>query len=284
MKYPLLALAVMAGSGCAAILDSAYRLGDGKYRESAEESAPTAQIVDRLEYETRLQPDQSLRLECVARTRQVERSWSVTKTFEYRGGFRKNVYWGSAVADGVIGALLAGPLLGVCTKEDSDTSCYHMLWASPFAIDLLYSLIRTRMVRDPVLVGKRRSADQVRFAQVPVEEEVATCPSTQLWLGGASGPSEEDLLNGRGGGEARELGPDAVRVVVDAEGLVTLSAEVVAHWVGRSYATLWVSDDRVGLQPVLVDRCGALRPHASTLTFDQRQSFDRDCPLPQPQQ
>jgi hypothetical protein len=89
MKHALLVLAVMAGGGCGVILDGAYRLGDDKYYESAEESAPTAEIVDRIEYEARIEADQSLHLACFARTRQVERRWSVTKTFEYRGGFRR---------------------------------------------------------------------------------------------------------------------------------------------------------------------------------------------------
>ncbi len=284
MTRAIAAMAALALAGCGAMVDLGYRLGDGRYTESAEESAPTAETVTRTEYQAALQPDQSLHLECATRTRQVERRWSVTKTFEYRGGYSRGTYLGTAILDGVLGAVIAGSLLGICTHEDSDTSCLHMLWASPFAIDLLYSVIRNRTVRDPVLVDKNRSGDQMRYADTPLEEQATACAAVTLWLGRANGPSAEDLLNGRGNGETRALDDDALSLPLEADGAIELTPEAAAYWAARSYADLWVRDAEGGLHPVQVDRCPVLRPHAARLTAEARQTFDRDCPLPQPPQ
>jgi hypothetical protein len=269
--------------GCGLLVDSAYLLGDGHYRDSAEESAPTGETARRLEAEVTPDPDGALRLGCTARTRSIERSWQVQRTYQRQGGFEADTYTATAVLDGVVGAVVAGVLLGFCTHEDSDLSCWNMLYASPFALDLGYSLIRRATARPAVLVDKSRSRDRLRHGAEPLAEQPTSCDwVSSLWVGGATGPSDEAFLNGEGEGAARHLGPGAVEVPLGPDGQVILHGEAAASWAGQSWAGLWAIDHQGVPHQVRVDRCGALRPHAAGLSEAALQSFQNDCPLPQP--
>lgn len=290
-------------AGCGAVFDTAYALGDGKYHESVTDNRPTEHSEQLMEYEV----DASLGLQCFARTRQIERSASIHKTYEYRGGFAKSTYAGAAIADGVIGSLIAGTMLAICAQEDSDVSCVNTVWASPFAVDLIYSLIRRKSVRDPVLAGKTRSSDSLVHSETPIDEQQTDCSDvTAVWLGTATGPSREQRLNS-GGGE-RELSAEAIEIPMTVGALppaqvpgapppsptaggpaagpatphLFLSPGIAEAWATQSQATLWVQRPNGSIARIKVDRCTALRPLAFGFKTDARAAFDRGCPLPAP--
>jgi len=280
---PVACLALALG-GCGLVVDTAYLLGDGRYQESAEESSPTTETTERLEVVAAAGPDGALQLECVHRTRAIERSWQVNKTYQRQGGFGRDTYTATAALDVIFGGLAAGTLLALCTHEDSDVSCWNMLWAAPYAVDLGYSLVRRATARPAVLVDKVRSGDRLRYGDPPLAERPASCGSiASVWLGGVTGPSDEALLNGEGEGRGpRELADGAVPLEIDEAGALYLSDEAVRTWATQAWAGVWALDGAGAPHPVQVDRCAALRPHAARLSEAELASFRRDCPLPQP--
>ncbi len=278
-------------AGCGAVFDTAYTLTDGKFSESETDNRPTEHTENSIEYEV----GADLALQCFARTRRIERTATISKTFEYRGGFEKSTYAGAAVADGLIGALVAGTMLGICTSEESDVSCLNMTWASPFAIDLVYSLIRHKTVRPPVLVGKTRSSDSLVHGATPIDEQQTDCSSVaSLWLGTATGPSRVERLNS--GGEEQRLREGAIAVALVSapagstaptepalvQAHLSLSPEVAQAWASQNDLALWVQNGQGTISRVLVDRCTVLRPLAHSFVGEVRTTFDQNCPLPAP--
>ncbi len=277
----VLSLALLSTSGCGLMVDGGYKLSSKKFSESVVESEPTSQQIQREEYEIVVQPNSSMRLACFTRTRRVERSWSVDKSFEYRGGYDKATYQGAGGLDGVVSAVIVGSMLGFCLPEDSDISCKNLLWAAPHAISMVYSFVRAATVKKPVLVDKSRSGDSMRFAATPLHSQETQCPiDSQLWIGSASGPSAVDDLNGRQQGKRLTLNQDSAYVAVNAEGVLVMSAEAASLWASHYFAKLWLTLSDGGLHPVVVDRCAVLRPHAASFANQDLQSFNRDCPLP----
>ncbi len=282
LPVTLLCIAFLV-SACGALFDASYALGDGKTSMSVPDSVGTGQSETRTEYEVTPAADQSLGLQCFVRTRAVERGWTVTKTYEYRGGYEKSTYSAAAIADLGIGGLLAGIMLGICTSDSSDVSCVNTAWAAPFAVDLVYSLIRRSQARPAVLVSKSRSGDQMQYGQA-AEQEATQCQSVaSLHLGASSGPSDEQRLNGQGA-QQRELSEGALQLSFDENGSILLSDEAVSTWAMQSWASLWILDTDGQVQSVQVDRCTALRPLATRMSVDALQAFNRDCPLPAPSQ
>lgn len=280
----LLGLGMLHFAACGALIDTTYWLGDKRTSSTIRDSAATGEVETRTEYEAVHDAMHGLQLSCYQRTRGVERGWDVTKVYEYRGGYEKSTYTGAAVLDGVFGAVVAGSIAGICLKEDSDVSCANIAWAAPFAVDMIYSLIRRGSVGPKVLVDKRRGSDRMQYG-LAAQEEPTQCQSVAgLYLGGSSGPSDEQRLNGFAGADVRELSDGALQLGFDAAGAVLLSPESVNFWATTNYASLWVRDDQGTLQPVSVDRCTTLRPHAGIMDTSAQQTFQRDCPLPQPAQ
>lgn len=284
LSRALLGVSMLQLAACGALMDTTYWIGDKKTSLTVPESSATGEAETRTEYEAVHDAALGLRLSCYQRTRGVERGWDVTKTYEYRGGYEKSTYTAAAVLDGVLGAVIAGSLTGICLNEDSDVSCAHIAWASPFAIDMVYSLIRRGTVGPKVLVDKTRGSDRMQYGQA-AQQQATQCESVAgLYLGGSSGPSDEQRLNGYAGPNVRELADGALQLGFDAAGAVLLSPESVDFWATQSYASLWVRDDQGTIQPVIVDRCTTLRPHAMSMGSSAQQAFQRDCPLPQPAQ
>ena len=282
LRRVLAAALALALSGCGLLVDGAYLLGDGRYSDSAEERAPTGETAVRMETDLAREADGALVLGCTRRTREVERSWQVTRTFQHQGSFDADTYAGTAMLDGLLGTLIAGTLLTVCQQDDSNLSCWNAVWAAPFALDLGYSLVRRATAEPAVLVDKSRSADRLRYAEPPLAEEPATCDwVTSLWIGGATGPSDEALLSGEGTG-TRALADGAIELSLGPDGLVTLSPEAATSWAGQSWATVWALDAEGVPHPVRADRCALLRDHAGGFTGTALETFQIDCPLPQP--
>lgn len=284
------ASACLLASGCGLLVDTIYWSGDKHYTERHEERAPTAESRTAIEYDATVEPDGRLRLVCEERTRGIERSWEVVKTFEYRGGYPKNVYAGTAMMDGIFGAVVAGTLLAVCLQDDSDTSCWHTAWASPFALDLGWSLYRRHGAKTPKLVDKDRTDDRLALARAPSEARPVACAEsvTQVMVGTASGPSEESALNGESSNaEPRRMAEGALALPFDPDGALSLTSQpdAISLWLTQRWVGLWVVDVQGTAHPVSVDRCAALRPHVARFSGPALEQFQKDCPpprLPQP--
>jgi hypothetical protein len=267
---------LLANSGCVATVDMAYWLGDGRYIDSASESRPIAQTIDRFEYEAAVEPDGSMRLACFARTRQVKRTWEVVKTYRYRGGYQREVYAAVTLFDVLFGAVVAGTAFALCTDEDPDLSCWNVLYATPFALDIVYAGIRFATVRPPVLIGKSAYEGDLGFVDQPAHEQATACESlASLWLGAATGPDDLQILNGSTGN--RSLVEGAVEIVLDPTLTIALTPEVAERWALQASLDLLVVD-RDGIPHRLAaDRCALLRPVSASLSTDAQAAYQRDC-------
>ncbi|HWN71280.1 MAG TPA: hypothetical protein VNM90_26765 [Haliangium sp.] len=281
-----IALAILvANSGCVATIDLAYLLDNGRYTESTSESQKLPQTVDGVEYETAVEPDGSMRLACFARTRQVERTWQVSKTYRYRGGYGKQVYGAVALADVIFGAATAAAILAFCVDDDSDLSCWNTLYAGVFALDMGYGGIRYAMARSPVLIDKSSSEGTLGFSGQPVHEQTTECESmASLWLGTVTGPHDLQILNG----QAESAGPRALdagslELVLDPTRAIALTPELAERWARDPALNLFVMD-RDGIpHPVAADRCALLRPMHASLSADALAAYEKACgPIPKP--
>lgn len=271
-------------SGCGAMMDTAYVLGDGRFEESTDEYTPTEHAETAVEYE--IGPD--LALQCFSRTRQIERSARVTKTFEYRGGFEKSYYTGAAITDVVFGGLLAGVLTGMCLSDEPPVSCTSVLWAAPFAVDGIYSAVRAATVRKPVLVDKSRGTSVLGYGEVPLDEQPTDCGDvTRIWLGTASGSSRQQRLEYGGAKQRIEDGSMEVMLQGNAttgSSTLVVTNDVATTWLRKSWVALWAEKADGTVERVRSDRCSVLRPFATNFVGTERADFDRACPLPSPAQ
>ena len=88
--------AALCASGCGVTLDVAYLISNKQYNETAEERRPTGQVSTAIEYDAAVSPDGQARLSCEQRERTIDRTWTVEKTFQRRGGFDSSTYVGTA--------------------------------------------------------------------------------------------------------------------------------------------------------------------------------------------
>lgn len=187
-RYLWLPLLVITLSGCAGTFDL---FSGTHYSESSKERSPTGQVVERTEYRV----TQKGALECYAARRAVERERSVSKRYRRRDGLGRNQYTGFAVGDALVGGLVAGVLAGFCTSDQNDLSCWNMLYASPFAIDLVYAIVRRQTTGEAVLVEKNAFGDRLALGRTALFEERTECESVrEVRLGKTSGLSDEERL------------------------------------------------------------------------------------------
>jgi hypothetical protein len=282
MMRGLVAIAIailLANSGCAATIDAAYLIGDGRYTRSTGESQPIPQTIDRVEYESAVEPDGSMRVACFARTRQVKRTWWVTKTYRYRGGYGKEAYAATALLDVLFGATVAGTVLALCMDEDPDLSCWNMLYATPFAVDIGYAGIRYATARSPVLIDKSSSEGALGFVDEPIHEQATACESlASLWLGSATGPGDLQILSGHAeGAGTRSLAAGALEIVLDPTRVIPLAPEVAERWALQASLNLFAVDrDGIPYQ-LAADRCALLRPVHASLSADAQAAYQSEC-------
>lgn len=279
-----LVAAGLGASGCGVLIDGIYVLGDGRYSSHTEEHAPTGQRRIAIEHLASPGPDGRLVLACARRTRPIERTWTVSREFRRRGGFDSGTYYGAAAVTTLIGGLIAVGTGAACRAEDSELSCWNMLYAAPFALDLGYSLIRGATARSAVLIDKQTGGEDLRFGAPEVDQAEPCDPALRVVLGAATGPSDAALLAGGGDGQVRAMADGALELPLDPGGAFDLggTAGAVVAWAGSPWLGLWAIDGAGVPQPIEVDRCAALRPHLAQVSGDARTAFDRDCPLPQP--
>jgi hypothetical protein len=278
MMRGLVAIAiVLASSGCAATVDAVYLIGDGRYTQSTHESRPLAQTIDRVEYESAVEPDGSVRVACFARTWQVKRTWEVVKTYRYRGGYDKSVYAAVVLLDVMFGATVAGSVLALCRGDDPDLSCWNMLWATPYALDIGYAWIRYFMVRSPVLIDKSSSEGTLGLVDEPLHEQATACESlASLWLGSATGPDDLQILGGHAEG-ARSLAAGALEIVLDETRAITLTPEVAERWALQASLNLFAVDQEGIPHHLAADRCALLRPVQASLSADAQTAYQSEC-------
>lgn len=270
---------LVASSGCAATVDATYLLGDGRYTRSASESRPLAQTIDRIEYEAAVEPDGTMRVACFARTRQVQRTWHVVKTYRYRGGYGKQAYLATAIGDVLFGALVAGTFLGICRNDETDVSCWNMLYATPFALDLGYSLIRYATARTPILIDKSSTQGTLGLVAEPLHEQATACESlASLWLGSATGPDDVQILLGHAGdADTRALAQGAIELALDPTHTIALTPEVAERWALFAGLGLFAVDRDGVPHSIAVDRCALLRPLSASLSADAQTAYQQQC-------
>lgn len=280
------ALALSQLTACGLMADGTYRLGSKTYKETVSDASPTAETIERVEYLAARQTDTTIALTCHARTRQIERRWDTDKIFQYRGGYRRSTYVATAIIDGVVGAIVTGSLLGICTSGESQISCYNMLWGAPFALDAIYSVVRAKTVGEPVLINKKRWPDQLAIGSAPLTDTPVACDQLEgVWFGRTHGMSDNAALERASEGPLRTFDERAIELAVtvedDGSRAVVIDAEVAAAWARDYSADIWVKDRQQELHQVDVDRCGVLRPFAARFDAETRKEFDQDCPVPQ---
>jgi hypothetical protein len=270
---------LLANSGCTATVDVAYLLDNGRYTVSNGESRPLPQTIDLVEYEAAVEPDGSTRVACFARTRQLARTWQVTRTYRYRGGFDREVYMGTALLDVIFGAVTAGLLLKFCSEEDSNLSCWNTLYATPFALDLAYAGIRFAMARPPVLIDKSSSEGTLSFIDQPVHEQATACESlASLWLGSATGPDDLQVLGGHAADtSARSLAEGALEIVLDPTRAIALTPEVAERWALQASLHLFAVDRDDIPHRLAADRCALLGPVSASLSADAQAAYQSEC-------
>jgi hypothetical protein len=256
-----------------------YLLDDGRYTVSASESRPLAQTIDRVEYEIAVEPDGSMRVACFARTRQLKRTWQVIKTYRYRGGFDKKVYAATVLLDVIFGATVAGTVLGLCSREDPDLSCWNMLYATPFALDMGYAGIRYAMARSPVLIDKSSTEGALGFVDEPIHQQATACERlASLWLGSATGPDDLQILGGQAeGAGARSLTAGALEIVLDSTRTIVLTPEVAERWALQARLHLFAVDRDDIPHQLAADRCALLGPMHDSLSADAQAAYQSEC-------
>lgn len=280
-----LSVALVSSSGCGLLLDTAYWMGDKKTHKSVTESRPTGRTLTATEMDGSVTPEGRLALSCASRTRSVELQWSVSKTYKYRGSFEGSTYVASAVLSGVFAAVTVIVFGAACAQDDLDVSCWNTLYASPFALDLGWSIYRGVTANPPKLIDKHASPARPAIGRAIASEPVE-CPVAEVHVGSVTGSSRDDDLAGQGSGAPRALRDGAVAMAIGLDGLVDLGAHANALELlaTRHYAGIYFVDPTEGVTEVSVDRCAVLRSHLSLLSSETRTRAEKECPLKVPVQ
>jgi len=268
-------LVLIASLGCAGTFDLLY--GD-RFTRRSDESAPTGETVERYEYRT---SEVGEALECTLTERSIERRRAVIKTYRRRGGLGPNLYGGAIAADAVFGGLAGGAMLALCLNDH--LSCWHMLWASPFALDMLYGAVRLAMARPPVLIQKERSEDWAAVGDVPIAEVPTQCTEVSAVRLGISQGSSNASASGEGD-ELQSFAPGFVDVPLGTEHLLSFGKEVLETWVEHPTFDLWVVDAQGAARRIEgINRCKAIVHHRNAIPVTERSAaLQAACP-PEPQ-
>jgi hypothetical protein len=271
------------------LFDLSYLVGSKRYDESKEERKPTGQVSTSIEYDSVVTPDGQIHLACEERERRIERTFSVSKTYEYRGGYTRGVHVTAAVLSAVAGGAYAGVIAIACNLPPQpgapDTkrwSCINALYATPFAVDVGWSIIRAINAKPPKLVDKHKDEGRLAFAPIPTRSNPTSCDSIDhVVLGNVQGPSDLDALNS-GTGEGQRLVEGSIPVVRGADGNIQLISQpnVVNAWAKNAGMEFWIINREGKPQPLKVDRCNTLRLTISVMQPTEQSTFFRECPLP----
>lgn len=275
-RVALLGAVAVATSGCSALVDTIYLAGSRRFDTSMTERAPTGETSQAMEYAAR-SVEGGLELTCARVTRGIDRTWTVHRTWQRRGGFDRGTYAGTAFASGFFAAITGGVLLGMCLSDEADVDCAWTAAAAPLALDVGYGLIRRAMVSPPKLVARERSGDSIALGDVLQTEPNACDALRDLAIGGASGTSPEAALSAETPDPQRLVEPGARHLAL-AGTRATLTIEDAELW--ATTGRLWAVDADGVAHLVTIDRCVPLRPFAPRMAPAVRTQFDQACPPP----
>ncbi len=271
---------MMLTGGCGATFDLAYSLGNKKYTDHEEQTFPTRQVHQQHEYSVTVLSKQTLQLNCFSSERRVERGWKVFKTYSYRGGWTKSTYGTTAIVDGIFGSLVAGVAIASCSDNENPYQCPQLAWAAPFAVDIVYSLLRRGAVRKPVLSNRSSSGETMQLGKFPNYINPTGCSEvSDIWLGTTSGSSALQQLNGSNGPNL-SIDQGAQEVILDANRFMLIDLAIAYYWLHHTGASIWTRDIESKVRPVPIERCNTLRPFYGQLAPQERQLLDSQCPLP----
>lgn len=272
----LFGVAVVASSGCSALVDTIYLAGSRRFDTSETERAPTGETSQAMEVAAR-SVEGGLELSCARVTRGIDRTWSVHRTWQRRGGFDRGTYAGTAFMSGFFAAITGGVLLGMCLSDEADVSCAWTAAAAPLALDVGYGLIRRTMVSPPKLVTRERSGDTIALGDVLQTEPTGCDTLRDLAIGAASGTPPEAALSADSP-DPQRLVEAGARHLALAGTRATLTLADAELW--ATSGQLWAIDTDGVAHRVQIDRCAPLRPFAASMSPAVRTQFDQACPLP----
>jgi len=261
--------------GCAGTFDL---LSGDRFTRRADERAPTGETIERREYRT---SDIGEGLQCSVAERAIERRRTVEMTYRRRGGLEPELYGGLIAGDVVMGGLTGGTMLALCLNDH--LSCWHLLWASPFALDMLYGAVRLAMAKPAVLIAKESSADWVGIGEVPIAEQPTQCEDVRtVHLGVTEASSDERLVRADGEGTPA-LKEGAVQVPLGSERVLEFSIAVLEAWAEHPDFGLWVVDEQGAARPVAgIDRCKAIVHHRNAIPLMERSAALQGACPPEP--
>lgn len=276
-------------AGCGTLFDITYLIGSKRYNESKEERKPTGQVNTAIEYDSALAPDGQIRVTCEERERRIERTFSVSKTYEYRGGYTRSQYVAASILSAVAGGAVAGIIAIGCNlpvqpgeKDAKRWSCVNALYATPFAVDMGYSIIRAVTAKTPKLVDKQKNEGAIAYSTVPTRTNTVSCDSIdRVVLGNAYGSSDLESPN-TDSGEGERLVNGSIPVAREADGSIKLLSQpdVVNAWVKNPGLQFLVVNREGKPRALNIDRCAALRPTVSVMQPAEQSMFFRACPMP----
>jgi hypothetical protein len=282
---------LLGSTGCGTLFDITYLIGSKRYEEIKEERRPTGQVNTAIEYDSAVTPDGQIRVSCEERERSIERTFSVNKTYEYRGGFTKNTYIGAAVLSAVAGGAYAGLIAIACNvspqpgaKDVKQWSCVNALYATPFAADVGWSIMRAVTAKKPKLVDKQKTEGAISYSPIPSRTNVVSCDSIdRVVLGHVFGSTDLQELNGRSG-DGQRLAEGSIPVARDVDGTIKLGSQpsVVNAWAKNASMEMWAINREGKPRALKVDRCTALRTSISAMEPAGQQLFFRECAPPNP--
>ncbi|HMY16263.1 MAG TPA: hypothetical protein PKA58_08020 [Polyangium sp.] len=284
--------ASIATMGCGGIFDITYLIANKRYTESKEERKGTGQAQTMLEVTGPMAPDGTITPACYERKRQIERSFRIDRTYEYRGGYRRDVYISATILSAITGGAIAGLTAYLCQIPPSaqnnfsqPISCMNMLFAAPSAVDTVYSAIRIATAKKPKLVGKEKHENPVALGSTATEEISVPCdPSDKLVLGNVADRSNTELLEGRTH-ETPAFTDGGLPVQRTATGDIKLISqpEIVNAWITNPHWVLAMVNAAGEARTIHVDRCFALRSAVSVIQPQNITLFAQQCPA-SPQQ
>lgn len=288
----LVCLAASIGtSGCGGIFDITYLIGGKQYTETKEDRKGTGQSQAKIEVDGQVAPDGTITPTCVERERGIERSFTTARTYEYRAGYKREMYISATILSALTGGAIAGLTAYLCHIPPSaqnnfaqPMSCMNMLFAAPSAVDTVYSAIRIATAKTPKLVNKTKAENPLAYSNTAVRETPVTCdPTDSIFLGYLSGASDMEQLQGYATDKPK-LSAGALPVQKTPTGGILLKTQpdVVNAWVSNPQWVL-ASVNRDGeARTVHTDRCFVLRSAMAVIQPNLITMFGQQCPMPPP--
>lgn len=244
-----------ACSGCGALIDVAWLTSPREHTDWEVHREPTGQVEQGLEVRPEVTDQGELRVDCALVVRDVEREWSVGKTYDEIGW--EGAHFLPILLEGLTFGLMAYSVGTDCTDPAMNRSCRPILYATPFYADILWSIYRFTSIYlyQPKLIGKSYTNATVKPASRPRAKQAVACPTdTKIELSSGS-EAPPCLLSPSGNGA---LSPTDLACVIGrlAEQKIVPTTVVTA---GKT--------SRADVEPA--DRCRFLRAHKELLSDQQ---------------